>query len=149
RRLFIGIQAGDQFGQVVRDISGTSGPFGQVGKANAERLVRTETSQAYGAAQHQSISQASKQVPNLKKVWIHVGSYLCETCGPLHGTERSINGTWKIQQGSRTWEVAHAPAHPHCTCRVVSMKPKWRAGLKSLGYLGDQPATGEEGQARL
>lgn len=138
QRIFIGLRTGDQYGKVVRDVAGDRGPFGEVGRSSAERLVRTETSQAYGAAQHSGIVQVARQAPGLKKTWLHIGSYPCKTCGPLHGTDRPVNGTWTITVGKRTYKVAHAPGHPNCTCRVVAMKQSWRAGLQKLGYLQSQ-----------
>lgn len=149
RRLFVGLRAGDTTGDIAASISGVRGPFGTIGRSNAERLVRTETSQAYGAAQHASIAQAADNIPGLKKVWIHVGSYLCKICGPLHGTERPIDGTWTIQIGKKTVRVAHAPGHPRCVCRVAAMKPSWRRGIEKLGYLKKQPGDDEPGAARL
>lgn len=149
RRLFVGLRAGDSVGDIVSNVSGMRGPFATVGRSNAERLVRTETSQAYGGAQHAAIKEAAHKVPGLKKVWLHVGSYLCKACGPLHGTERPIDGTWTITVGKKTRRVAHAPGHPNCTCRVSAMKPSWRAGMEKLGYLGNQKTTDAPGRATL
>lgn len=149
QRLFLGLRAGDAVGDVVSSVSGMRGPLGTVGQANAERLVRTETSQAYGAAQHSAIRQAAHKVPGLKKIWLHVGSYLCKVCGPLHGTERPLDGTWTITLGKKTRRVAHAPGHPNCTCRVSAMKPSWRAGMEKLGYLEKQKTDDAPGAARL
>ncbi len=137
RRLFTGLRAGDPYEQVVRDVSKLS----QASKAQAERLVRTETSAAYGAARHDSITQAAKKAPalrDLKKMWHHTGSYDCDICGPLNGTERPLNGTWTFKHGKHLRTVAHPPAHPNCTCTIVSIKPKWRSALEKLGYL-DSP----------
>lgn len=145
RELFVGMRTGDTLGSIVQKISGMQGPLGAVGKSSGERLVRTEVSNAYGSAQHSGLEQASHQVPGLKKVWLHVGSFLCKTCGPLHGTERPLDGTWTI--GKR--KVAHAPGHPNCTCRVSAMKKSWRQGLERLGYLQEQPETNEPGRAAL
>lgn len=149
RRLFIGMRAGDSIGDVVSGITGAKGSFGPVSRSNAERLVRTETSQAYGAAQHSAIKQTAHHVPGLKKTWLHIGSYLCKTCGPLHGTTRPLDGTWTITIGKRSRKVAHAPGHPNCTCRVVAMKPSWRAGMEKLGYLEKQKTSDEPGRASL
>lgn len=149
RRLFVGMRAGDTLGSVVSSVSGKQGTFGTSGRSNAERIVRTEVSQAYGAAHHSSMKQAAKEVPGLKKVWLHVGSYLCKFCGPLHGTERPMDGTWTIKIGRKTREVAHAPAHPNCACRVTAMKASWRDKMKAAGYLKDQPETNEAGSAHL
>lgn len=134
RRLFIGLRAGDPYDAVVKDVSRLS----QASKAQAERLVRTETSAAYGAARQGSISQAAKKAPalrDLKKMWHHTGSYDCDICGPLNGTERELNGTWTFKHGKHLRTVAHPPAHPNCTCTLVTMKPKWKSALEKLGYL--------------
>ena len=149
QRLFIGMRSGDSLQDVSRSIAGMQGPFGTVGRANADRLIRTETSQAYGSSHHDGLVQASKEEPSLKKVWLHVGSYLCKVCGPLHGTERPVDGTWTLRIGKKTRQVAHPPGHPSCTCRTTAMRPSWRRGLQSLGYLKEQPDTNEEGIARL
>lgn len=149
RELFLGLRTGDSFGSIVQNVAGLKGPLGTVGRSSGERLVRTETSQAYGAAQHESIRSVSREVPGLQKTWLHVASQLCSTCGPLHGTQRPLDGTWTIKSGRKTKEVAHAPAHPNCTCRVSAMKPSWRKGLEKLGYLKEQPDGGEEGRAEL
>jgi hypothetical protein len=131
QRVFVGLRSGDSFADVSRSvgvaIEGTAG--------NAKRLVRTEISQAYGSAQHSGIAQAAKQVKGLVKVWMHIGSFVCPVCMPLHGTERPLDGTWTIKQGKKTKQVAHAPAHPQCVCRVAAMKPGWREKMKALGYL--------------
>jgi hypothetical protein len=139
RRVQMGMITGDPSRAVVGDvqkaISGT--------RWKAEQIVRTETSNAYGAAQHRSITEAAKQVPGLKKVWIHQSSYPCPICIDLDGTERPIDGTWTIKIGKKTKKVAHAPAHPNCTCRVVSMTSKWRSKLEKLGYLDAPKDDGE------
>jgi len=134
RKVQIGMITGDPSRQVVnevqRAIAGT--------RPQAEQLVRTETSSAYGAAQHRSITEAAKQVPGLKKMWVHQSSYKCDVCIELDGTERPINGTWTIKIGKKTKKVAHAPAHPNCTCRVIAIKPSWKDKLKGLGYLDEE-----------
>lgn len=140
QRLFVAVRTGDSLRDVASDIAGDRGPFGIVGRDNADRLVRTEVSQAYGAAQHSGLKQAAEQSPSIKKVWLHVGSYKCETCMPLHGTSRTIDGTWTIKQGRKVREVAHAPAHPNCGCRVTGMKDNWKGKLKGLGYLTQEPS---------
>jgi len=144
--LFSALSTGEPYRDVVARVASDAGPLGEVGKASAERLVRTETSQAYGAAQHKSLTESAQQVPGLKQVWMHVGSYRCPVCGPLHGTERDLDGTWTIRQGKRVRKVAHPPAHPNCTCRVAAMKPSWRNAMEKLGYLQAQPTDGERKQ---
>lgn len=138
QRLFMGMRTGDSMGDVARDIAGQQGVIGTIGRTNAERLVRTETSQAYGVAQQSGLVEAKKEIPGLKKIWMHIGSFRCPVCMPLHGTERDLDGTWTVRSGRRTYEVAHAPAHPHCVCRVSGMKPSWRNQMQKLGYLDQE-----------
>jgi len=139
RKVQIGMITGDPSRQVVNEVQraivGT--------RPQAEQLVRTETSSAYGAAQHRSIAEAAKQVPGLKKMWVHQSSYKCDVCIDLDGTERPIDGTWTIKIGKKTKKVAHAPAHPNCTCRVIAIKPSWKDKLKGLGYLDSVDEDGE------
>lgn len=138
QRLFVAVRTGDPVSQVASGIAGQQGPMGTVGRANAERLVRTEVSQAYGAAQHSGIVQAAKQVPELRKTWLHAGSYPCDVCGQLDGKQRPIDGTWTVKIGNRTRELVHPPAHPRCVCRLVTMKPAWKSKLQALGYLSNK-----------
>lgn len=153
RHLAVSLQVGTPSREVIREIAGKQGPLGGVGLRRGEMLFRTEASNVYGTVQHAGLKQAAEQVPGLSKIWIHVGSYKCPTCMPLHGTARPLNGTWTIQVAKgpprRTKQVAHPPAHSSCVCRVSSMKPSWRAGLQRLGYLGPQakhePTAGEAG----
>ena len=154
RRLFVGLRTGEPTRDVISDIAGKEGPFGAIGQSKAETIVRTETAQAYGVAQHDGIAQASRQVPGgLSLMWLHVGSYLCPTCGPLHGTIRPIGEPWTIQVAkgppARFKQVAHPPGHPRCVCRLTGVKPGWKKGLAKLGYLKEQPGDGEPGEARL
>lgn len=131
RKVQVGMITGDPaqsvVGEVQRAIAGT--------RPQAEQLIRTETSSAYGAAQHRSIAEVAKNNPALKKMWIHQSSYKCDVCIALDGTERPMDGTWTIKIGKKTKKVAHPPAHPNCTCRVVAMKPSWKDKLGKLGYL--------------
>jgi len=135
QKLFVGMRTGDSFGDVVKSVTSDKGPLGELGRSNGERLVRTETSQAYGVAQHTSVLEAKKQIPSLKKIWLHISSFPCDVCMPLHGTMRDLDGTWTIRMGKKTREVAHPPGHPNCTCRVSAMKPSWKNKLQDLGYL--------------
>ena len=111
--LFVGLRAGDSVRDVVRGVAGLEGPLGGIGMRSAERLVRTEISQAYGVAQNDSIGVASKQIPGLVKTWWHTGSYPCPVCVPLHGTTKKIGEEWTIKQGDRVRRVEHPPAHPN------------------------------------
>jgi hypothetical protein len=131
QRVQVGMLTGEPGSDVVASVGEAIGDTSY----QAERLVRTETSNAYGASQHRAIADAAEQIPGLKKMWIHQSSYICKVCIKLDGTERPVNGTWTIQIGKKTKRIAHAPAHPNCTCRVTAMKPSWKKGLEKLGYL--------------
>ena len=135
REVFTFLRTGGDYRDAVAQIAGERGPLGAVGKTNGERLMRTEVSQAYGSAQHSGLKEAEKQVPGLKMVWLHTGSYRCPVCVPLHMTERPLSGAWTIRQGKKTRQVAHPPAHPRCVCRVSAMKASWKGALAKLGYL--------------
>lgn len=134
RDLFVAMRTGQPVNDVVRGIASDRGPMGTVGRSNAERLVRTETSNAYGAAVHNGIDQLAQAVPGIRKTWVHIGSYPCPVCIPLDGTSRPTDGTWTIHDGKRTRKVVHPPAHPHCVCRVVASKPSWDAAIERFGY---------------
>lgn len=119
QQLFTGFRAGDSFGDVTSSIAGQRGPFGAVGRANAERLVRTETQQAYGVAHHSGLEQIAEEVPAVRRRWVHIGSYPCDYCESLDGTKRSMDATWTVKMGKRSRTVLHPPLHPNCVCRVV------------------------------
>jgi hypothetical protein len=140
RKVQVGMITGDPAKNVVsevqRAIAGT--------RPQAEQLIRTETSSAYGAAQHRSIAQIAKKDPALKKMWVHQSSYKCDVCIGLDGTVRPMDGTWTIKIGKKTKKVAHAPAHPNCTCRVVAIKPSWKDKLGKLGYLDPKSDDSED-----
>lgn len=138
QRLFIGLRTGDSVAGVAKSIAGAQGPFGAVGRASADRLVRTEVSQAYNSAHAASIKQAKEVVPGIVETWLHIGSYRCPTCAPLHATERPKSGYWTVRIGKKDRKVAHPPAHPSCVCRLTALKPSWRKGLQRLGYLEGQ-----------
>jgi hypothetical protein len=140
QRLFIGLRVGDSLGTVTKAIAGDTGPFGEVGQQAAKTIAGTEISNAYGAAQHSGIIQAAGQEESLKKVWLHIGSYPCPVCMPLHGTERPVGETWTVFAGKKyERKVQHPPAHPRCVCRITAMRPSWRKSLAKLGYLKQDP----------
>lgn len=115
RRLFMGLRTGTPTRQIVREVSGLDGPMGTIGRSNAERLVRTEVSEAFGVAKDDSLAESAALVPGLRPMWMHVGSYICKTCIRLHGTFRPEVGYWTIVTGKkekRVRRVAHPPAHP-------------------------------------
>jgi hypothetical protein len=139
QELFVGMRSGDSLGDIAARVASKAGPLGDVSKDNATRLVRTEMSQAFGAASHSGLVQASHKVKGLEKTWLHIGSFRCPVCMPLHGTTRPMDGTWTIKSGRKTKQVAHPPAHPNCACRVSGMKASWKKGLEKLGYLDQNP----------
>ena len=140
RKVQVGMITGDPakavIGDVQKAIAGT--------RTQAEQLVRTETSSAYGAARHRSIADVAKKNPGLQKQWVHQSSYKCDVCIDLDGTTRPMDGTWTIKIGKKTKKVAHAPAHPNCTCTVIAMKPSWKDKLGKLGYLDPKSDDSED-----
>jgi hypothetical protein len=137
RELFIGIRGGQTLGQATKNIAGESGVFGRVGRANGERLIRTETSNAYNVANQTAQKEIAKAVP-VKKIWLHVGSYPCPVCMPLHGTTRPIDGTWTAKVGKKTRTVAHPPLHPHCVCRTSVVTKAMEKAASKLSFLKPQ-----------
>ncbi len=138
RDLFVGLRTGSSLNDITRGIASKQGPFGEIGQAKASRLARTEISQAYGAASLESGQQAAKQVPGMVKTWLHIGSFKCPVCTPLSGTKRPMDGTWTIKGRGKDREVVGPPAHPHCTCRLLFGRDKWRKAMKDMGYLERQ-----------
>lgn len=116
RRLFVGVRSATPTKEIIEEVAAQSGPLGRIGASRAETLVRTEVSQVYGTAQQGAIDESNRIVPGgMSKMWIHVGSYPCPTCMPLHGTTRPADGTWTIFKGKKyEREVAAPPAHPRC-----------------------------------
>ncbi len=137
QRLFVGNMAGDSMGAVVRDIASERGPLGEVGEANAERLVRTETSNAYQQAKDSGFRDAKSEIPDLRRINIHLGSYKCELCNRLHGREIPSEG-FMFKQGKKTVKRTSPPWHPNCACTAVLMRPSWKRGLENEGYLEQQ-----------
>lgn len=136
-RLIQGVIAGDAPRDLAREIANArTGPFGAVAQSDADRLVRTELSNAYGVAHQRAMKQANEKLGGeLKKTWIHVGSFPCPICDALNGTTREMDGTWTFKSGKKTYTVSGPPAHPHCVCKALAMKASWRKSLDKLGYL--------------
>jgi hypothetical protein len=138
REILFGLRSGEAVRDMTKRLTSLNGPLFSVAPQSAERLIRTEVSQAYGVAQHESGEALKKKVPDAQKMWWHVSSYKCEVCIGLHQTTRAMGGVWTITTGKkkkRTRKVAHAPAHPNCTCRILTVRPKWKQALSSLGYI--------------
>jgi len=135
-RLIQGTLAGDSPRDMARDIANPrGGPFGQVAQSDADRLVRTELSSAYGAAHLGAMRQANDKLDGtLKKTWVHVGSYPCAICNALNGTTREMDGSWTYKSGRKSYTVSNSPAHPNCVCKTIATKASWRKKLDALGY---------------
>jgi hypothetical protein len=138
RDLFVGMRTGASLRDITAGIASKKGPFGEIGQAKAARIARTEISQAYGAASLESGKQVAAKVPGISKTWLHIGSFKCPVCNPLNGTHRPMDGTWVIKGKGKDREIVGPPAHPHCTCRLLFSRPKWRDAMKELGYLERQ-----------
>lgn len=135
-RLIQGTITGEAPRDIAREIANErTGPFGTVSRAEADRLVRTELSSAYGVAHSRAMKQANDKLGDLQKTWIHVGSYPCPICTLLHGTTREMDGKWTFKSGKKTYTVSGAPAHPHCVCKTIPTRASWRKQLDKLGYL--------------
>lgn len=132
RDLFVGLRAGDSVGDVIKAVQGRMGALGQSSPMwKTERLVRTEMMNSYNSAHQSSFESMAATMPDVRKKWVHLGAdgpnHPCKACGGLDGTTRSVDGTWTVTIGKRTRKVAHPPAHPHCDCRIVMDRPKWRS----------------------
>lgn len=138
QNVFFGVRRGLSVNQMANQILGKNGLIESYGKSNAVRLVRTEVSNAYNTANEIALKQAKEKIPGLQKMWVHIGSYPCKICMPLHGTSRALDGTWTIRLGHKTKEVTRAPAHPNCTCRTTAIKPSWKKAMKERGYLDQE-----------
>lgn len=118
RDLFQMVRGGLKYGDVVSRVAGANAQgFGNVARADAERLVRTETSSLYAAAKSRSIDQAAEKSPELATTWHHTSSYECDYCNELHGTKRPESGFWTVTMGikvKRTVKVKAPPLHPNC-----------------------------------
>lgn len=135
-RLIQGTITGEAPRDVARAIANErTGPFGAVSQAEADRLVRTELSNAYGVAHTRAMKQADEKLGGLQKTWIHVGSYPCPICAQLHGTTREMDGKWTFKSGRKSVTVSGAPAHPNCVCKTIPTRASWRKQLDKLGYL--------------
>lgn len=139
-RLISGVITGDSPRQMAAEIVGRSGALGEVTKVEADRLVRTEVSTAFGHANTTAMKRAQKSIPDLMKMWVHLGTYVCPMCGPLHRTKRKMDGTWTVKSGKKTRTVAGPPLHPNCGCRAIPVRASWDVKLRDLGYSGKQSA---------
>lgn len=132
RDLFVGLRAGDSVGDVIKTVQGRMGALGQSSPLwKTERLVRTEMAHSYNSAHQSSFESMARTMPDVRKKWVHLGAsgptHPCTVCGTLDGTTKPVDGTWIVTIGKRSRKVAHPPAHPHCDCRIVMDRPKWRS----------------------
>ena len=147
-----------QMGQRLRRLGGPRGRValrGTIGDANAwvedipeglfaryehwaERLVRTETMNAYNVQHADGIDALNEDLDDdedafLKRWDSTLDSRLCEICGPLDRVavkpEDNFPGGYE-----------HPPAHPYCRCVVVAWHPSWG---DIEGETGSREFTGE------
>jgi hypothetical protein len=142
RELFIGLRGGQTLGQAAKNIAGESGVFGRVGQTSGERIIRTEVNNAYNASNQTAQREIAKTVP-VRKMWLHVGSYPCPVCMPLHGTTRPVDGTWTAKVGKKTVTVAHPPLHPNCVCRSSVVTKAMEKAASKLSFLKPQESDEE------
>lgn len=138
RELFSAMRGGQTFRQAAKNVSASAGPFGDVGRDRAETVIRTETSNAYNVANQANQEAVAKDTPSARKIWLHVGSFRCDVCMPLHGTTREVDDTWTIKLGKKTRELMHPPAHPRCVCRSALITKHAEKAASKLSFLAPQ-----------
>lgn len=89
----------------------------------AERVVRTENASAYGSATVESLDEARRQVPGLKKLWMASPKCCATICYPIDGQVVEVEAKFKTPLGP----VDHSPAHPNCRCTVSGWSDAWGA----------------------
>lgn len=153
RQLAIGMIRGETIDQMTNRLQRMGGPKGLVytrGKAGdpgaraeviaeglftryrswGERVVRTETINAYNVVAHEDIKMAQEFEPDLMMKWdAAIDSRLCLRCRELDGKTAPVNGQFRPG-------VSHPPLHPNCRCALVAWHADWteaRARAKSSG----------------
>ena len=91
----------------------------------AERLVRTETMNAYNSQHALAIDELNEDLdedevddPFLKRWDATLDSRICPICGPLD--QVSVKTDEQFPGG-----YDHPPAHPYCRCVLVAWHPSW------------------------
>jgi SPP1 gp7 family putative phage head morphogenesis protein len=121
----------------------------------AERLVRSEVSQAYNAFHHAQLSEQAYEEPSLMKCWsATMERRTCSICRAMNGKVLPVRQPFKLPNGKR---VMHPIIHPNCSCTLVAWMPEWGdprklgVGETEVRYSsGPQPIiTGERARALL
>lgn len=89
----------------------------------AERIVRTETMNAYNVQHSEAIDQINadreEDEPELLKRWdASIDKRLCQICADLD--RRAVPTDKEFTSG-----VMHPPAHPNCRCVVTAWDARW------------------------
>lgn len=94
----------------------------QLPRAQASRLIRTESIHAYNVYHTESITDLAEDEPDIGKRWdASLDRRGCELC-------RRLDGQWR--ESGQKFEMNglffdHPPAHPHCRCTTVAWSKEW------------------------
>lgn len=101
----------------------------------AERVVRTETQNAYNVQVDETLREAHEHIPDLMRRWdASADLRICPVCAELHGAVTTIDGVFP-------GGYASAPAHPNCRCRVGAWRRGWNRFLEGRAPLVQRPGT--------
>lgn len=140
-QLAVGVARGETFDQLTNRLVRMGGPRGLVALAGsvgdpgarvehiaeglfaryrswAERVVRTEVSNAYNAHHLMALEAADADDPGYQKKWDARRDLACPVCGKLDGLAIALDALFP---GGRK----HPPAHPNCMCTLVPSRPEW------------------------
>lgn len=146
-RLAVGHAKNQTFDQITRELQAHGGPRGLVvlqqrrtgsiveqipeglfrrHRYFAERIVRTESVNAYNLTHRRALESIASQDPELCQRWdASVDRRICPVCRELDGKVVEIGSSFPggLQQ---------PPAHPNCRCAVTPWKKHWPA-LEGMG----------------
>lgn len=140
-QLAVGVARGETFDQLTSRLVRMGGPRGIVALAGsvgdpgarvehiaeglfaryrswAERVVRTEVSNAYNAHHLLALEAADADDPGYQKKWDARRDLACPVCSALDGMAVALDALFPRQ-------LAHPPAHPNCMCTLVPHRPEW------------------------
>jgi hypothetical protein len=123
----------------------------------AERLVRTETLNAYGSGSLRSIKEAGDDWPDMRKVLV---GYFDNRTGPdtfvLDGQTRKPNEPFRYRGkggqapgGMTRPPFMNTPKRPNCRCVTVAWRPGWPKPATRNPLWGDVPKGKAEPAAEL
>lgn len=102
---------------------------------DAERLVRTETMNAYNVYHEEGIVEASKEDPQMSRRWDATYDFRrCPMCASIDGQVVKVGEKFRAEWTtySRRGGVRHhamdvdtSPAHPCCRCVVCAWRNSW------------------------